>query len=243
MAKKKQTRKNANTKTGKKADTKKRSKIKGIPTKRNRQGKTGGKNPIAKNPLADSKKSKSKKVRKSKQINSSKSKAYYSASTDTNTVVYYFSKGLAENKKVADLNAWDGEPLRPYITKNRVKKYKDGYKFSVTKLPTDLTKGFLYPDGVWIKLVKRKPRGKESFYSSVLSPLNFLPDSVKKVKGFAAGVLEKYYADFIGSIKDNETVKESKAKKRNKYKLKGSDPDDMEGKPLKVDAVIFQFIY
>lgn len=158
---------------------------------------------------------------------------------NANQVTYWFPKELAESKKVSNLKSWDGEPLQKYINKNRPVIKKGLRVMSITGEPViDPLAGYKAPQAVWVKLVKRKPRGKELFYSAVLSNPDMIINRVNTL-AFSIGVLEKYYADFIGKVKDEIKAKEVV----NPYKRKDSDPDDYEGKPMKVIAVIYHFLY
>lgn len=249
MSKKK---KNASLKRNPKTIRPKRSQVGKVSGKSgtSRKGKT--QKPTNKNKADISKKSKRKGAGKSianagrtrKKQSKARGSQYSTGKGEYNQqLTYWFPKDLPENQKVKNLQSWDAAPLQAFISKNRPVKRKGGYVLAVTKDPVTVEgAGYRAPESVWIKLVKRKPRGKETFFSSVLSPPDFVVNKTN-VHAFSVGVLEKYYADFLGKVKDNEYVKNSKAKRKDKYKLKGSDPDDFEGKAMKIVAVIYHFIY
>lgn len=160
-----------------------------------------------------------------------------------NQVTFWFPSNAKEADKIKILKQWDGAPLDYYIHKNKVVKRKGKYVYAATGYDVMIEgtrSGFRPPESVWIKLVKRKPRNKELFYSAILSPPDFIVNK-RNTLAFAVGVMEKYYSDFVGAVKDNNSSKERSVK--TKYRLVGSDPDDYEGKPMKIVAIIFHFIY
>lgn len=178
-----------------------------------------------------------RKVQPHKNRKNSKStkQGYYSHGTGEHSaqLTYFFPPGLAENKKVANLQAWDGKPLQPFINKNRPVNRKGKRVLAVTGEPVPPGAGYRPPDFVWVKLVKRKPRGKEKFFSAEAS--TEVPLTRKGAQNFAVEVLKNYYGDKVAKIKDK-----NKTRPLNRH---DSDPSDYEGKPLKVDAIIFHFIY
>lgn len=181
-----------------------------------------------------------RKTRKSSFTGSSWNKG---TGKNKNQITFWFPSNAKETDKVKILKRWDGAPLDYYIRKNRVVKRKGKYVYSATGfdvLIPGTTSGFRPPQSVWIKLVKRKPRNKELFYSAILSPPDFVVNK-RNTLAFAVGVMEKYYSDFVAAVKDNNLVKERNPK--TKYRLVGSDPDDYEGKPMKIVAIIFHFLY
>lgn len=160
-----------------------------------------------------------------------------------NQVTFWFPEKAREADKIKILKQWDGDPLDYYIHKNRVVSRKGKYVYSASGydvLVEGTTSGFRPPESVWIKLVKRKPRATELFYSAVLSPPDFIVNK-RNTLAFAVGVMEKYYSDFVGAVKDNIQAQDQNLK--TKYRLRGSDPDDFEGKPMKIVAIIFHFLY
>lgn len=157
-----------------------------------------------------------------------------------NQVTFWFPDKAPEKSKLAILKNWNAEPLQYYITKNRPVKRSGRWVYSQTNTPVPegfgrTPKGFINPEAVYVKLVKRKPRGKELYFESTLSPPE-LKVTRRNAHAFSVGVLEKYYSDFVGAVKDKNNT-------RSKYARYKSDPDDYEGKPLKVVAVIYHFIY
>lgn len=178
-----------------------------------------------------------RKVQSNKNRKNPKStkQGYYSNGTGEHSaqITYFFPPGLAENKKVSNLQAWDGKPLQPFINKNRPVNRKGKRVLAVTGEPVPPGAGYRPPDFVWIKLVKRKPRGKEKFFSAEAS--TEVPLTRKGAQNFAVEVLKNYYGDKVAKIKDK-----NKTRPLNRH---DSDPSDYEGKPLKVDAIIFHFIY
>ncbi len=165
--------------------------------------------------------------------------AQYSEGTGDNRTqfTYWFPAGLAEYKKVANLRAWDGSPIEKFIRLNHPVKRKSGRVLNITKNPVDAGTGYREPQAVYIKLVKRKPRGQELYYTSQISPPELRIDKAN-TQSFAVGVLEKYYSNFIENIREDQ-----KSKKKQRFGMVHSDPDDFEGKPMKVVAVIFHFLY
>lgn len=190
-----------------------------------------------------SKKSLSKSVGRGKRIDEPKFSKGRGA--NKNQVTFWFPAKASEKSKVSILQNWNAEPLQYYITKNRPVKRGDVWVYSQTGDPVPDSYGlkpkasFKYPEAVYVKLVKRKPRGKELYFDSILSPPE-LKVTKRNTHAFSVGVLENYYADFIGAVEDNKKTKELV---RGKYSRHKSDPDDYEGKPLKVVAVIYHFIY
>lgn len=216
-----------------------RSKKKTSERGKQRKGRTKDKALVISGKKKVQKKSQRKSVRHSRKRHGSYSKG---SGQNKHQITYWFPD-IPESKKVANLRNWDGEPLQKYINANHPVQRKSngivGRVMSITHEPvTDKLAGYKAPQAVWVKLVKRKPRSKELFYSAVLSPSDMVINR-KNVLAFSVGVLEKYYADHVGKIQDDQKVKELV----NPYKLKESDPDDFEGKPMKIVAVIYHFLY
>lgn len=223
---------------------------KGIFGKRSSKGKSGTKN------KALSISSKSKVPKKSQRTHARFTKtrfatrftktrfAKYSTGIgkNKNQITYWFPD-IAESKKVANLRSWDGEPLQKYINKNRPVFRKAGRVMSETGEPVlDPLAGYKAPQAVWVKLVKRKPRNKELFFSSTLSNPEMIVNRANTLS-FSVGVLEKYYADHPSSKIDRIKDKIEVDKTLKPYKQTDSDPDDYEGKPMKIVAVIYHFLY
>lgn len=180
----------------------------------------------------------SRKVRKSSFTGSSWNKG---TGKNKNQVTFRFPPNAKEADKIKILKQWDGAPLDYYIRKNKVVKKGRKYIYSASGfdvLIPGTKSGFRPPESVWIKLVKRKPRSKELFYSAILSPPDFIVNK-RNTLAFAVGVLEKYYGDFVGAVKDNIEAN----KRRAKYQMLNSDPDDYDGKSMKIVAIIFHFLY
>lgn len=214
---------------------------KGIFAKRNSKGKSGTKNKA----ISLSSKSKVSKKSQRKYVRLAKQRfAAYSTGTgkNKNQLTYWFPD-IAESKKVSNLRSWDGKPLQKYVNKNRPVFRKAGRVMSETGEPVlDPLAGYKAPQAVWVKLVKRKPRNKELFFSSTLSNPDMIVNRVNTLS-FSVGVLEKYYADHPASKIDRIKDKIEVDKTLKPYKQTDSDPDDYEGKPMKIVAVIYHFLY
>ncbi len=131
---------------------------------------------------------------------------------------FWFPAGMAESKKLAFFAAWDSEPLQKYIVKGRRWK-KPVYE----------------PQSLWVKLIKRQPRHSEYYYTAQLTPPDFVVNRTTAHE-FAYMTLEQYYQDYVGHIKE-------KILREPVQRFKSSSPDDYEGKPMKIEGIIFHFLY
>jgi len=130
----------------------------------------------------------------------------------------WFPKSMPEKDKLAAFGNWDASPIQKYIVKARR-----------WKIPIE------QPQSLWVKLIKRKPRDTEYYYSSQLTPADYVITQ-SSAHEFAYRFLETYYKDHIGHIKE-------KIASEPVSKFKDSSPDDYEGKPMKVVGIIFHFLY
>lgn len=131
---------------------------------------------------------------------------------------FWFPKGMPEKDKLAAFGNWDAGPIQKYIVKARR-----------WKVPIER------PQSLWVKLIKRKPRDTEYYYSSQLTPADYVITQ-SSAHEFAYRFLETYYKDHVGHIKE-------KIASEPVTKFKDSSPDDYEGKPMKVVGIIFHFLY
>jgi hypothetical protein len=125
---------------------------------------------------------------------------------------------MAESKKLAFFAAWNPEPLQKYIVKGR--RWKEPV---------------YEPQSLWVKLIKRLPRQSEHYYTAQLTPPDFVVNR-NTAHEFAYMTLEQYYTDYVGHIKE-------KILREPGQRFKSSSPDDYEGKPMKIEGIIFHFLY
>ena len=131
---------------------------------------------------------------------------------------FWFPPGMPEKDKLAAFGNWDASVIQKYIVKARR-----------WKVPIER------PQRLWVKLIKRKPRDTEFYYSSQLTPADYVINK-NTAHEFAYKFLEQYYKDHIGHIKE-------KIASEPVTKFKDSSPDDYEGKQMKVVGIIFHFLY
>lgn len=217
-----------------------------ISASRNRKGKTGAK-PVSKNKGTRSQNPKRKTVRPTA---GKQEKIQLGRSEDARQYTFEFPAKMQESRKLGFLRNWNPQPLTYFIGANRIIRSGSDRVFRLTPtIPViEGKKGAKRPQAVWIKLVKKIPRtrGNDVYFSAVLSPDGF-DMTARNVHAFSVGVLEKYYADNNAdfNLRADEKIKigVQKKTKRDPHKLKGSDPDDLDGSPMKVIAVIYHFIY
>lgn len=174
------------------------------------------KNPKPKNSVLTHKDAKSKSKRNIAKR--TKTGYTYGKGEQKDQFTLWFPSGMAESKKLAFFASWNPEPIQKYIVKGRRWK-KPVYE----------------PQSVWVKLIKRQPWHSEYFYTAQLTPPDFVVNKTTSHE-FAYMTLEQYYQDYVGHIKEKILAEPVQ-------RFKSSSPGDYEGKPMKIEGIIFHFLY